>query len=148
TPFERRRMSERQRGKQPWAPFHDLEEAGLGAWFIEHNLTRDAIDSNLKLPTRKRVRPSFKNATTFFEKIDQLPHGPNFQQHSIDVIGDLTGDDGRPLRQELDIWARNPIECIEEILGNPAFKKHSAYAPKKVYKTSPGKPRQRVYGEM
>ncbi|KDQ21790.1 hypothetical protein BOTBODRAFT_86804, partial [Botryobasidium botryosum FD-172 SS1] len=148
TPFERRRMSERQRGKQPWAPFHDLEEAGLGAWFIEHNLTRDAINSNLKLPVVSLgFTPKF-NATAFFEKIDQLPHGPKFQQHSIEVIGDLTGDDGKPLRQELDIWARDPVECAQEILQNPKFKKHASYAPKKVYKTSPGKPRQRVYGEM
>ncbi|KDQ06336.1 hypothetical protein BOTBODRAFT_88598, partial [Botryobasidium botryosum FD-172 SS1] len=134
TPFERRRMSDRRRGKQPWAPFRDLEEAGLGAWFIEENLTRSAIDTNLKLPTRRRVRPSFKNAKAFFEHVDQLPHGPGFQQRSIEVIGDCIGDDGRPLRQELDIWARDPIECIREILQNPSFKEHTVYAPRRVYK--------------
>lgn len=50
TPFERRRMSERQRGKQPLYPFLDLEEAGLAAWYIENNLAHKVIGLNLKLP--------------------------------------------------------------------------------------------------
>jgi hypothetical protein len=31
--------------------------------------------------------------------------------------------------EELDLWRRNPLECIEELIGNPSFKDKIVYEP-------------------
>jgi Plavaka transposase len=31
------------------------------------------------------------------------------------------------------MWRRDPVECVRELLGNPALKNHMKYAPERVY---------------
>jgi hypothetical protein len=45
------------------------------------------------------------------------------------VEGDRTGEDGKKMFEELELWRRNPVECIQELLGNPALDGDIAYAP-------------------
>ena len=33
----------------------------------------------------------------------------------------------------MEIWYRDPVECIKFLMGNPAFKEFMAYAPERVY---------------
>ena len=56
----------------------------------------------------------------------------------MEVIGDILGDDGKPLVEELEIYRRDPVECIKELLGNPAFKKKMKFAPQQVYQDEAG----------
>lgn len=37
------------------------------------------------------------------------------------MSGDRRGEDGEMMGEELDLWHRDPLQCIEELLGNPAF---------------------------
>jgi hypothetical protein len=62
------------------------------------------------------------------------------------VKGDLKGPDGKFLTEEVELWRRDPIECIEELIGNPAFREYIAYAPELVYADDQGK--TRIWDEM
>ncbi|KAI9569609.1 hypothetical protein HD554DRAFT_2019877 [Boletus coccyginus] len=40
--------------------------------------------------------------------------------------------------EELELWMRDPIACIRELIDNPTFDDSMAYAPKKVYMDQEG----------
>lgn len=50
------------------------------------------------------------------------------------------------MTEEVELWRRNPIECVEELIGNPAFKDLLAYSPERVFEDKRGS--NRVYDEM
>lgn len=41
--------------------------------------------------------------------------------------------EGEGNSEELELWMRNPVTCVQELIGNPAFNRSIAYAPEKVY---------------
>lgn len=43
-----------------------------------------------------------------------------------------------PLTEEVELWKRDPVELIKELMGNPAFKDHLQYAPYKVFEGRSG----------
>ncbi len=92
---------------------------------------------------RNRAKLSFKNKKSFFKKIDSLPTGTPWICDLLTVTGDLTGPKGENLTEELELWRRDPVECVKELIGNPAFEPHSSYAPVRVKKAG-----VRYYGEM
>jgi hypothetical protein len=62
-------------------------------------------------------------------------------------MGNQVNDDGEPLPAEkLELWRRDPVDCVRELLGNPAFKKDMKYAPERVYEDVEGN--SRVFDEM
>lgn len=46
-------------------------------------------------------------------------------------IRDATGE--QMLTEEVELWSRDPVECIRELIGNPAFQKHMQFKPEKIY---------------
>jgi hypothetical protein len=48
--------------------------------------------------------------------------------------------------EKLELWRRNPVDCVKELMSNPAFKAVLRYAPERVYRDKEGK--IRVYDEM
>lgn len=50
------------------------------------------------------------------------------------------------MSEELELWHRDPVDCIRELLGNPAFKDGMVFAPEQVYEDVEGK--SRVINEM
>lgn len=78
--------------------------------------------------------------------IDVLPTGPEWKRSIISVLGDEVDGDGKLIEEELELWMRDPVECIRELMQNPAFKESMAYAPERVYRDSEGK--NRIYEEM
>jgi hypothetical protein len=63
------------------------------------------------------------------KKIDQLPTGPDWVCDIINVSGDLEQEDGERMGEELELWRRNPLECIRELIGNPSFKDKMVFEP-------------------
>ena len=67
-----------------------------------------------------------------------------------DVItsrGNKLNDDGENMPVEkLEMWRRDPVECVRELLGNPALKDFMKYAPERVYEDVEGK--NRIFDEM
>lgn len=37
------------------------------------------------------------------------------------------------MREDVELWMRNPVECIKDLIGNPLFKDHMVYAPARAY---------------
>lgn len=92
--------------------------------------------------------------------IDQLPTGPEWQCELVRVHSDVgravedaeegEGQDneleGEGDSEELELWLRDPVACVRELIGNAAFKNELAYTPEKVYTDSRAKTRR--YNEM
>ncbi|KAH9913718.1 uncharacterized protein B0H18DRAFT_887808 [Fomitopsis serialis] len=99
-----------------WAPFKDEEEWELFRWLIKH-VGQNRIDEFLKLSIQ----------------IDDLPTGAAWHCETITVTGDRVGDDGSSMQEQLELWRRDPVDCVKELIGNPTFDGNIAYAPEKVY---------------
>jgi Plavaka transposase len=82
------------------------------------------------------------------KKIDNLP--TQATRWSCDIItstGDLLTDEGEHAPSErLELWRRDPIECIKELMGNPLYKESLEYAPQRHYMDEEGN--IRVFEEM
>ena len=80
------------------------------------------------------------------KKVDQLPTGPEWKCGIIKVSGDVLDEDRKTRSEQLELWYCDPIECIKELIGNPAFKDYISYVPERVYMDKEGK--VRVFDEM
>ncbi|KAF8223722.1 hypothetical protein L208DRAFT_1315423, partial [Tricholoma matsutake] len=142
-------------GEHTWAPFEDQAEWDLACWLIK-NVGQKSIDEYLKLPIvsldnlvfriqtklylkiQQHAQLSFHNTYSFLKKIDKLPSGPEWTCDVIDVTGDHEGEDGMLMREQLELWHCDPVECIQDLIGNPAFHDHLADRPEHVYADSRG----------
>jgi len=80
------------------------------------------------------------------KKIDLLRTGPRWHYRDITITGDQTDEHGEVLTESVELWFRNPVECISELIGNPAFDGSISYVPERVYADPEG--RNRIYDEM
>jgi hypothetical protein len=64
---------------------------------------------------------------------------PRLEQCIVTVLGDKYDPKGVIMREELELWIRHPVECIKDLMQNPAFKNSMAYAPECVYRDVEGK---------
>ncbi|KIM82081.1 hypothetical protein PILCRDRAFT_71398, partial [Piloderma croceum F 1598] len=153
TLFEEIRESQEAMCEPPIAPFLDEEEWDLARWLIK-NVTQMATEEFLKMKgsyrhtgqTRALYHPSYKSNYTFLNKVDQLPTGPEWKCKIIQTAGELLGEDGDPIIEEHELWIRDPVECVRELIGNPAFREYMVYAPEKTYADKHGQSRR--YDEM
>ncbi|OCH87280.1 hypothetical protein OBBRIDRAFT_691715, partial [Obba rivulosa] len=147
TVFERLKQKKDEKNEPPWAPFESQDEWRLAQWLLSSGLTQKAIDDFLKLHiTQDRMRLSFHNKYTFFQKVDQLPRATEWECEKLDAVGDQLDENGNPRTETLELWKRNPIECIQELSSNPAFYEHMRYAPERLYGDPMGK--ERLYENM
>ncbi|KAG1885999.1 hypothetical protein F4604DRAFT_1572207 [Suillus subluteus] len=122
------------------------EEWGLVQWIVK-NLGQTRTDEFLKLPiTQHRMKPSFHNNRSFLQRIDELPHGLGWSCKKVTVCGNREDEDGAFLEEEVELWSQDPVECVKELIGNPAFKADMAYSPAKAYSDHAGQ--HRVIDEM
>jgi hypothetical protein len=70
---------------------------------------------------------TFKNSYKLCRLVDSLPfEGPDWSCIMVNL----------PMSEDVqaaELWLRNPIACIRELLGNPQFVRNMAYAPEKLY---------------
>ena len=62
------------------------------------------------------------------------------------VTGNVEDEDGKTKTEDLELWLRDPVECIRELIGNPVFKAYLKYAPEKLFAKADGT--GRIYGDM
>ena len=98
------------------------------------------------IQTRNRTKLSFGNKRAFYKCIDTLPHGPKWDCKPFEIIGDELDEKNQQRSEIIYLWKRNPVECIKELIGNPAFQNNLCYTPEKVYEEIEGK--NRVFNEM
>ena len=94
----------------------------------------------------KSVSPSFHNTRALLRKIDSLPTGPKWERVEISIKGEGVGGDGAMVTETVELWRRNPLDCIKELLSNPAFKDKISYKPRKTFMDESRT--EQVYGEM
>ncbi|KAJ7623731.1 hypothetical protein FB45DRAFT_980504 [Roridomyces roridus] len=147
TAFEAMRRKQVAAGQEPWFPFASEDDWDLARWLSKSGVSGGYIDEFLKLNKIKHgADPSYHNTRAFFQKIDALPGGPEWECEIFDVVGDEVDENGEPKKEEIELWKRNPVECIRELMGNAAFREKMRYAPQRVYRDAEGN--RREYGEM
>lgn len=56
----------------------------------------------------------------------------------VKVEGDRIGEDGNKMTEEVELWHRDVLECIQELIGNPGFVNDIAYEPERVFSDMAG----------
>jgi len=84
------------------------------------------------------MKPSFHNNCSFLQKVDKLPHGAAWSCKKVDVQGNKTDEKGQILHEDVELWMRDPVECVKDLIGNPLFRNHMVYAPVQAYKDPAG----------
>ncbi|KAG1720164.1 uncharacterized protein EDB91DRAFT_1240430 [Suillus paluster] len=141
TVFEEIRQAQVDIGleENPWAPFDGEDEWGLGEWLLKR-VNKTATDEFLKLAiTKNRTQPSFMSNYTFQKKLNKLPTGPGWTCEIVMSTGDRVGGDQKSLTEQHELWRRDPVRCVCDLIGNPAFKDYLSYVPEKVYADAQGK---------
>ncbi|EMD34441.1 hypothetical protein CERSUDRAFT_75980 [Gelatoporia subvermispora B] len=121
-------------------PFESQEEWELAQWIVK-NIGHTQSEQFLKLPIiQSRVKLSFHNKSNLFKAVDSLPNsGVKWTCKEVTVTGDLTGKGDVPQTESIEIWFRDPLKCIQELMNNPMFKDNMLYAPQKQYADKEGK---------
>ncbi|KAJ6611660.1 hypothetical protein B0H10DRAFT_2437370 [Mycena sp. CBHHK59/15] len=145
TQFEKLRDEQKAAGRVPWEPFESEDEWELARWLMTSGISLKKTDEFLKLKKVRAMDPSFHNSRAFLKRVDALPEGPEWFCHPFELLGDELDADGNPKKEVLELWHRDPIECVRELLGNPAFT-NQGYAPFRVFKN--GNRTNREYSEM
>jgi hypothetical protein len=78
--------------------------------------------------------------------IDKLPQSSEWNLKAIMIEGDLLGQDGRRQTEEVELWLRNPVDCIRELMANPTFRDAICFEPQQAFDDKEGT--QRRYDEM
>ncbi|KAG2040381.1 hypothetical protein BDR03DRAFT_932668 [Suillus americanus] len=144
--FEMHQQYKEGEGEDKWAPFGNEEEWGLAEWLVK-SLGQTKTDEFLKLPiTLNHTKPSFHNNRSFLQRVNVLPHGPEWNCKKVSIKGNQTDENGQLLQEDLELWTHNPVECIKELIGNPLFKEYMVYAPSRAYKDEAGS--KRIINDM
>ena len=80
------------------------------------------VNKAVNFQTRNRTRLLFKNKRAFYRCIDTLPRGAKWPCEPFEITGDERDENGELHREVLHLWKQNPVECIRELIGNPAFR--------------------------
>ncbi|KDQ60095.1 hypothetical protein JAAARDRAFT_126057 [Jaapia argillacea MUCL 33604] len=147
TGFERVAREQQDSGVGPWGEFEDEDEWEL-AQFLIKTVGQVQTDKFLKLPIiSEQAQPSYKNVNSFLQKIDAIPTQPTPWIHQVvSVAGDQLDDNDELMVEELELWRRDPVECVRELIGNPMFRDHLSYMPELAYRDQEGK--VRIFDEM
>ncbi|KAG8938404.1 hypothetical protein FRC04_008939 [Tulasnella sp. 424] len=147
TGWERQKDEETKHGVAPWAPFASADEWEFARYLMKSGLSQGRIDELLHLKMiAGQLQPSFSNKYEFFKKIDALPKGPCFWCETTIITGDVLNAQGERMREEVELWLRDPVECVRELMGKASLQDSMVYRPARVYT---GEDRQtRVFEEM
>ncbi|KAF8490201.1 hypothetical protein JB92DRAFT_3129009 [Gautieria morchelliformis] len=145
TRFEMMRDQQRKGQLGDYGPFMDQADWDLATWLMDSGASQTEIDKVseagcpaitirlLHVQTRTRMRPSYAGKWELLRKIDALPSGPEWTCHTFVVHGDQLDYNGEKCTEELDIWCRDPVACVNELLANPLFHEHMKFAPEKLF---------------
>ena len=75
-----------------------------------------------------------------------LPKGPGWTCELYELEGNKLDNQNQPRRETIELWKRDPVWCIKELIGNLAFREKMRYVPERVYENKEGM--SWVYDEM
>lgn len=62
-----------------------------------------------------------------------MPTGPRWTTKRFRLKGNLLDEAGHVLTETVEMWMRDPVECVEELLANPLFKEQMKFAGAEVF---------------
>ncbi|KAJ7057722.1 hypothetical protein C8F01DRAFT_918651, partial [Mycena amicta] len=119
-PFARLREAQTALKQKPWFPFKDIDEWELARWLVTSGLSQSKVDEFLRLKTKVKdgIQPSFHNNRALLEYIKHLPAGPKWTCRPFELTGDELDVNGEPKVEVVDLWYRDVLECIQELLSD------------------------------
>jgi len=128
-----------------WSPFSDEEEYRLAHWCIKHSLSRAAINKLFTNPTMATVS-NFTLSHALFTRLNKMSYAMGINSWNSGTLGNNCLADRNNL---LDgdytcCFYCNPVECIECLMQQFAFREHTSYAPAKELI----EPDKRIYSEV
>ncbi|GAB1520445.1 hypothetical protein RhiTH_003520 [Rhizoctonia solani] len=116
-------------------PFADYLKFQFVQWLVKNDVSQGAQDKLIKLPIiTQRAGLSFSSNHTLNKLLDKLPTaGPKWRRITQKITGNITGANGKKLTELVEIWMRNILQVVEELLGNIAYGKQLVFVPQKVY---------------
>lgn len=153
-------------GQAPAWPFADYLEFEFVKWMVQNDISQTARDKLIKLPIvstynkltlsrtygriqiAERCRLSFSSNYSLNKLLDKLPTaGPRWKRIVKTIEGTIAGPKpGQVLKEEVEIWVRDIIEVVRELIGNTAYGEKLVFVP--VKPPDPGDPTPRKIDEM
>ncbi|EJD33539.1 hypothetical protein AURDEDRAFT_35853, partial [Auricularia subglabra TFB-10046 SS5] len=128
-----------ERDGMPEYPFANPADWSLAKFLVMSGLSKAKIDEFLKLPwLGAGHRPSFSSASELYTLIAELPSGPRWRHKRI-VMEEAPNE-------TLDLYYRDPVECLQYLEQKPAFRGHQVFAPEEQY--TDAEMTTREYNEM
>jgi len=95
---------------------------------------------------QNKVQPLFKNKAELLNAVDQLSRSVDWKCKCITLTGNIRDDNGHAQTKELELWFRDPVECVHELIGNLAFNAGMRFTPECLYTSKDGS--DRIINEM
>jgi hypothetical protein len=86
------------------------------------------------------------NKDDLYALVDSLPsrHAPLICEE-VELKGDLYDRSGKRRVEKLELWRRDVVDVVKDLIGDPVFKNSMAYAPEVVFRDLLGL--KRVYDQ-
>jgi hypothetical protein len=167
THFERLREEQAVNRESVFGVFEDEEHWELTEWLVESGLSGEMIERMLKLKLvshsrvldppnaanrvahqlDKRLQPSFSSKYKIFKKLDRV-RGPQWYKMDVPIQGTKKDKKGRLRTKTATLYFCDIVECIKELVRNPAFRDHLCYAYRTVYLVDEAGVCRRGYSEL
>ncbi|CAE6475454.1 unnamed protein product [Rhizoctonia solani] len=135
-------------GRAPDWPFADYLEFEFVKWMVVNDVSQTARDKLIKLPIIERCELSFSSNYALNKLLDKLPAaGPRWRRIQRTIEGTLKDSKGeRFLTEDIEIWVRDIIEVVRELIGNTSYGQKLVFVPQRVDVN--GDPSNRKIDEM
>jgi hypothetical protein len=166
TVYESRREFERTNGISPYRGFKNADIFEHAEWVISSELSQHT-ESNL-LHTRvvspsqrlpffsyqlrvifqlQRTEIPWSNARAMLQEVDRLPRCTSWRHRTLRIYANPHDQTG--IAHDVDLFYRDPIELIKQLIGNPEFNHPDiiAYEAEEVWMKLGNGERARVYSE-
>lgn len=111
-----------------WFPFNDRRQFRMAEFLFRRNQMSAAhIDELMQLSTD----PLYSNHKDPHQTIDKIPYGDVQWESGTITYEGPPAEGPRPswMEKEYDIWYRNPLEVVKNLIKNPDFADEFDYAP-------------------
>ncbi|KAF5374647.1 hypothetical protein D9615_009021 [Tricholomella constricta] len=123
-----------------YGPFPDCARFKLAEFlFAEDEMSANNVDRlvNIISALYPDESPPFDSHTHMYSLIDSIKQGDvAWQSFSITYQGAVPESGPIPtwMREKFEVWFRDPLEVLENQIGNPDFKDGIDYTPKRIFK--------------
>ncbi|KAG8794412.1 hypothetical protein FRC12_024650 [Ceratobasidium sp. 428] len=114
-------------------PFADFLEFEFVKWMVVNDISQTARDKLIKLPMMERCGLSFGSNYALNKLLDKLPStGPRWTRIQRMITGTIKDANGKNLTEDIEIWVRDIIDVIRELIGNTTYGQKLVFVPQRV----------------